>query len=83
LSPLGDEVYGAVMTHVYPLMKDTFSLVEHVDFFVEMTIVALDTNRPEFQSLFTYFCLDDKVNPRYFLSEKIVVRNDKFTACLP
>ena len=60
------------MTHIYPLMKDTFSLVEHVDFFAEMTIVALDTNRPEFQSLFTYFCLDDKVNPRYLFYLKAI-----------
>lgn len=53
------------MTHIYPLMKDDFALVEHVDFFAEMTIVAQETNRPEFLSVFTFFCLDDKVNPRF------------------
>ena len=61
---IGEEIYTAVMTHVYPLMKEKFS-IEHMSFFVELTTVALDTSRPEFQNIFTFLCLDDKVNPRY------------------
>ena len=53
------------MTHVYPLMKEKFASIEHISFFVELTTVALDTSRPEFQSIFTFLCLDEKVNPRF------------------
>lgn len=60
-----EEMYSAVMAHIFPLMKEKFALVEHVQFFVELTITALETSRPEFQSLFNFFCLDEKVNPRY------------------
>ncbi|XP_046635826.1 protein MMS22-like [Daphnia pulicaria] len=62
-----EEIYAAVMTHVYPLMKEKFASIEHISFFVELTTVALDTSRPEFQSIFTFLCLDDKVNPRLSL----------------
>ena len=62
---LGEEVYAAVTTHIYPLMKEKFASVEHVSFFVELTCVALETGRPELQSLFTFLCLDEKVNPRF------------------
>lgn len=60
----GDEMYNAVMTHVFPLMKEKFAAVEHVSFFVELTTAAMEANRPEFQTIFTFFCLDEKVNPR-------------------
>ena len=65
LVTIGEEIYTAVMTHVYPLMKEKFASIEHISFFVELTTVALDTSRPEFQSIFTFLCLDEKVNPRF------------------
>lgn len=64
LNTLGEEVYSAIMMHIFPLMKEKFATIDYVSFFVELTAVALETGRPEFQSLFTYFCLDERVNPR-------------------
>ena len=65
LVTIGEEIYNAVITPVYPLMKEKFPSTDHVSFFVELTTAALETGRPEFQNIFTFLCLDDKVNPRY------------------
>lgn len=63
----GEDLYAAVMSHVYPLMKERFASIEHLSFFVELTNVSLETSRPEFQNVFTFLCLDEKVSPRFAL----------------
>lgn len=62
---VGEEIYVAVMTHIYPLMKEKFATIEHVSFFVELTTISLESSRPEFQNLFTFLCLDEKIDPRF------------------
>lgn len=54
-----------IMAHIYPLMKDKFCDVDHVFFFTELAMVSLETSQlSEFQSMFTHFCLDEKVDPK-------------------
>lgn len=62
-----EEVYAAVVTHIYPLMKERFTSIEHLSFFVELTTTSLETSRPEFQNIFTFLCVDEKVSPRLSL----------------
>ena len=44
-------------------MKEKFAQEEYVTFFFELTLCSLE-NHSEFQTLFSYLCLDDKINPR-------------------
>ncbi len=53
------------MTHIYPLMKEKFATIEHVSFFVELTTISSESSRPEFQNLFAFLCLDEKIDPRF------------------
>ena len=64
----GDEIYNAVVTHILPVMKEKYVFGdEHAAFFSELTISALETSKPEFSSLLSFFCFDERVNPKLVL----------------
>merc|ERR1740128_865555 len=56
---------------------------EHAAFFSELTISALETSKPEFSSLLSFFCFDERVNPKLslkYLSQ--LLRNSQFIPSL-
>jgi len=69
-----DDIYNAISTHILPLMKEKYIFGdEHVLFFTELTVTTLESGRAEFSSLFSFFCLDEKVNPKFVQNKSIVL----------
>ena len=67
-----DDIYNAISTYILPLMKEKYIFGdEHALFFTELTVIALESSRAEFSSLFSFFCYDDKVNPK-FVQNKLI-----------
>ena len=60
-----DEVYQALMAHIFPLMKEKYAQIEFVSFFSEMALTSVEHGGPEFTQHLNFFCLDEKVQPKY------------------
>lgn len=68
-----DDIYNAISTHIVPLMKEKFIFGDEcATFLSELTITALESSRAEFPSLFSFFCLDERVNPKFVRSKSIL-----------